>query len=216
MSDVLVVALLSHDEARSLTDEVKQEGLVLREQLLRLYEGGAHVALGYGSWKDYWESEFDTGFRSGYYMLEAARVDRALHNCATEAISEGHARELAPILKAEGKGTVEEGSVVDAYTEAAKRAEESEQPLTAAIIKEVVAEYLPAKPKTAKLGKHHKKVKSAMDSLAEFAKEGRELTQEDFIMSGGNPNEKWLGQLVKARELLDSLIDWAGQARKGI
>jgi hypothetical protein len=39
---------------------VKADLSRLRDKLLRLYEGDAHIALGYPSWKEYWQAEFET------------------------------------------------------------------------------------------------------------------------------------------------------------
>lgn len=44
---------LSSGEARRLTDEVKADAAKLWQKLLRLYNGGAHTALGYASWETY-------------------------------------------------------------------------------------------------------------------------------------------------------------------
>jgi hypothetical protein len=91
-------ARLSPVEARTLTDEVKHDVVALREKLLRLYEGGAHLALGYTSWRAYWEAEFETHWRTGYRELEAARVDRVVGPWANGPLPERQARELVPLL----------------------------------------------------------------------------------------------------------------------
>jgi hypothetical protein len=89
---------LTADEARQLTEEVKHDVVALREKLLRLYEGGAHLALGYASWKDYWQAEFETSWQYGYRQLDAARVDRVVRQLANGPLPEGQARELVPLL----------------------------------------------------------------------------------------------------------------------
>lgn len=66
--------LLTEAEARSLTDEVKADAQRLWAKLLRLYEGGAHIALGYTSWAAYCEQELRIGNRQSYRLLQAARV----------------------------------------------------------------------------------------------------------------------------------------------
>jgi hypothetical protein len=91
-------ARLGELEARQLTDEVKRDAEALREKLLRLYEGEAHIALGYSSWRAYWEAEFETHWRTGYRELEAARVDRAIGPWANGPLPERQARELVPLL----------------------------------------------------------------------------------------------------------------------
>jgi hypothetical protein len=65
---------LSQAEARRLTDEVKADAQRLWAKLLKLYEGGAHIALGYSSWAAYCEQEFRIGNRQSYRLLQAAKV----------------------------------------------------------------------------------------------------------------------------------------------
>lgn len=60
--------------------------------------GEAHLALNYSSWRSYWESEFETSWRSGYRELGAARVDRAIDQLDNGPLPEGQARELIPLL----------------------------------------------------------------------------------------------------------------------
>lgn len=92
---------LSADEARNLTEEVKSDAQALWRKLLILYEGGAHKALGYSSWADYFEAEFGQGSSQAYRVLEAGRVARAIegHSPTGEYLSERYARELAPLAK---------------------------------------------------------------------------------------------------------------------
>lgn len=58
MSTLPVPDVLSIDEARRLTDDVKADAAAMWAKLLTLYEGGAHTVLGY-SWADYCATEFD-------------------------------------------------------------------------------------------------------------------------------------------------------------
>jgi hypothetical protein len=87
------------NEARRLTDEVKADAAALWVKLLRLYEGGAHTALGYSSWADYCAEEFDMGKSQAYRVLEAARVVEAIPQLGNGAPSEAVARELVPVLR---------------------------------------------------------------------------------------------------------------------
>jgi hypothetical protein len=99
----LAVVGLSTDEARRLTDEVKRDISALREKLLRLYEGHAHLALGYSSWKNYWNAEFESHWRTGYRWLDAARVDRVIGPWTNGVLPERQARELVPLLDDEAE-----------------------------------------------------------------------------------------------------------------
>jgi hypothetical protein len=94
-------------EARKLTDEAKRGIAALRERLLLLYEGEAHLALGFSSWGEYWETEFETSWRAGYRELEAARVNRAIDQLDNgRPLPEAQARELAPLLRQEDEDAV--------------------------------------------------------------------------------------------------------------
>jgi hypothetical protein len=73
-----ITAPLSADEARALTDEVRRDAEALWAKLLRLYDGGAHTALGYGSWREYARAEFGFSKTNAYRLLEAGRVVEAL------------------------------------------------------------------------------------------------------------------------------------------
>lgn len=77
--------------------------------------GGAHLALGYSSWGDYFEAEFGQSERQGYRLLDAARV-RELLPATDQLVTESQARELAPLL-------ADEREVVEAWREAKAEAE---------------------------------------------------------------------------------------------
>lgn len=93
------ISTMSSTEARSLTEEVKADAEALWAKCLRLYEGGAHLALGYKSWGAYWQAEFGGGKSRGYQLLEAARVVEALPDSTIveRRPNEAQARELAPL-----------------------------------------------------------------------------------------------------------------------
>lgn len=89
---------LTWDDARSLTDEVKADTRTLWLKLERLYEGGAHTALGFKSWHAYCAVEFNLGSARAYQLLDAGRVAQILANSTSvEPASEAVARELAPL-----------------------------------------------------------------------------------------------------------------------
>lgn len=96
------LAPLTRDAARALTEEVKADAAALWSKLLQLYEGEAHLALGYSSWGEYYETEFGQSGRRGYQLLEAARVVARIapvNNCSTPPPNEGVVRELAPVFR---------------------------------------------------------------------------------------------------------------------
>jgi hypothetical protein len=107
---------LTTEEARTLTDEVKADAAALWRKMLRLYEGNAHLALGFKSWGSYYAAEFGGGRAYGYRLLDAARVLEQLHpptdangewqphstalqSPMGDSPSERVAREMVPLLR---------------------------------------------------------------------------------------------------------------------
>jgi hypothetical protein len=90
------------------TLEVKADAQRLWAKLLSLYEGQAHIALGYNSWAEYCQQEFRIGNRQAYRLLQAAQVVNQLSSeCpmghslqVTSQVPESErlARELVPLL----------------------------------------------------------------------------------------------------------------------
>lgn len=112
-ADTTPAPRLSRDEARELTDEVRSDAEALWLKLLRLYNGAAHLALGYRSWGDYFEAEFGQSPSRGKQLLRAARVVDALQGTMVPSqmpSSERQARELVPLLK-------DEAQLVEAWRE---------------------------------------------------------------------------------------------------
>lgn len=123
---------LTADEARVLTDQVKEDAERLWLKLLRLYAGGAHIALGYSSWGDYFETEFRGSRRRGYELLQAGRVFESVrHGALPPPANERQARELAPLLD-------EPEQLRDAWQEASANGKP-----TAAVVREAVERRLP-------------------------------------------------------------------------
>ncbi len=78
-------------DARRLAEEVKADAQRLWAKLLSLYEGGAHIALGYSSWAAYCKQEFRIGNRQAYRLLQAAQV---VHQLSGECPM-GHSLQVA-------------------------------------------------------------------------------------------------------------------------
>lgn len=107
---------LTELEARTLTDEVRHDAEQLWLKLLRLYNGAAHLALGYGSWGDYFTAEFGGSRRRGYELLAAARVIKPVRNSALEPpTNEAQANELVPLAKDEQELVAAWREVKDTY-----------------------------------------------------------------------------------------------------
>lgn len=133
MSEALVTPGLSRDEARSLTDEVKNDAERLWRKLVELYEGGAHRVLGYTSWAAYFQDEFGGSRSRAYQILDAGRVARHLQSTMVDspAPTERQARELRSLLSQPEK-------LQDAWEEAT---ETTDNP-TASAVREIVTEKL--------------------------------------------------------------------------
>lgn len=119
MSELAADSRLSLEEARDLTEEVKADAAALWSKLLSLYEGEAHLALGYSSWGEYYEEEFGGSASRGKHLLAAARVVRVLEESGSNLNPPGTdsvARELSPVLR-EAPEQVEEvwGEVVELH-----------------------------------------------------------------------------------------------------
>lgn len=76
--DESAAAPMTTEEARRLTDAAKQDVKALWRAMVELYEGGAHLALGYTSWQDYCATEFQVSPTTAQYLLDAGRVNRAI------------------------------------------------------------------------------------------------------------------------------------------
>jgi hypothetical protein len=98
MTTSTITTTLTTREARTLTNEVKQDAAALWTKLLKLYDGGAHTALSYSSWAEYCAEEFDWGKSHAYRVLDAARIIDVvpqLGNGTPEAV----VREYLPVLR---------------------------------------------------------------------------------------------------------------------
>lgn len=103
-------ARLTPAQARDLTAEVRADVRTLWAKVLDLYEGGAHLAMGYGNWRAYWEAEFGGSGGRGEQLVRAGRVVRALEAAGVEDLpaNDSVARQLMPVYRAapEELGTV--------------------------------------------------------------------------------------------------------------
>lgn len=125
---------LSPGTARILTDEVKRDAESLWRKLVELYEGGAHIALKYGSWGDYFQAEFGGSRSRAYQLLSAGRVLESVQQVGLPAPSnDRQAAELAPLLD-------EPEALRDAWAEVVHLHPKP----TAKQVREVVERHLPA------------------------------------------------------------------------
>jgi len=112
VNDQALVPALGPSQARLLTNQVKRDAEALWRKLVELYEGGAHSALGYSSWGEYFAAEFGQSARRGYQLLDAGRALAAVNHGSLAPPNERQARELVPLLREE-----EEDAVVDLWVD---------------------------------------------------------------------------------------------------
>ena len=102
-ADAIVVVELTPAEARALTDHIKLTADHLWRLLLKAYEGKAWQVLGYPSWREYAQTEFEMSQSQVYRLLDQGRVLRALEwavgSPMGEIVSERVARDLKPQLE---------------------------------------------------------------------------------------------------------------------
>src|SRR5258708_36210034 len=96
---------MAADERRGPPAEIKKSATRTYQLLFQAYEGRAHKALGYGSWDDYVETEFDIGGSQAYRQIHLAKVVRALEAAEVspagdieDVVSERFARDVVPFL----------------------------------------------------------------------------------------------------------------------
>lgn len=98
-----IVAELTPAEARALTDHIKLTADQLWRLLLQAHERRAWFALGYQSWSNYIQVEFDMTRSYSYRLLDQGRVIRAIEQASGvsptgDIVSERVARDLKPQL----------------------------------------------------------------------------------------------------------------------
>lgn len=90
---------LTEDEAREITQGIKNAAETTWALLLTAYERDAPKAMGYPSWETYCATEFDMSRAHGYRLLDHGRVMRALEAATVSPIGdipEGATRGLKP------------------------------------------------------------------------------------------------------------------------
>lgn len=92
---------LSRAQARRLTERIRHAGLALQKLLLKAHDGQAWKPLGYHSWKAYLSEEFGITERSGFRMLDQAKVAKELSAAAGEPVevSQRQAATVKPHLE---------------------------------------------------------------------------------------------------------------------
>ena len=76
------VVLFGVDEARALTDRIRESGATLSALVVKAHDGEAWRALGYASWAAYVEGEFDFSRRHSYMLLDVGRATEVVKHAS--------------------------------------------------------------------------------------------------------------------------------------
>lgn len=114
--------VLSEDEARELTGRIRQTGSVLWSQIVKAFQGRAWAVMGYDSWDEYCDTEFDGARiklpREERTMVVASLADAGMSTraiaAATGVSKDTVARSLAAGVSNETPHTDPEDEIVDA------------------------------------------------------------------------------------------------------
>lgn len=91
-----VIASITPDEARHLTDRIRDTVEATWALLLEAHEQRAWAALGYSTWAEYVSAEFSMSRRHSYRLLDHGRVVRAIEE-ATNSVTRGSHGSVSPI-----------------------------------------------------------------------------------------------------------------------
>lgn len=125
---------LNSEQARQLTNTIRDASEVLWVLIARAHAGKAWQALGYETWERYVRSEFDMSRSRSYQLLDQARVIAAIESAVpagTEIhLSEAAARDLKSVIeeaipeireRTEGLEPEEAKAVVEEYIEEVRK-----------------------------------------------------------------------------------------------
>lgn len=90
-----ILAAISPDEARRLTDRIRDSVEATWALLLEAHEQKAWAALGYATWAEYVSAEFNMSRRHSYRLLDHGRVVRAIEE-ATSSVTHGSHGSVSP------------------------------------------------------------------------------------------------------------------------
>lgn len=94
---------LSEEQARSITDTIRNAVDVVWMLIARAHAGKAWEALGYETWADYVKDEFNMSRSRSYQLLDQARVVAEIESAVPEgtvvSITEAAARDLKGVLE---------------------------------------------------------------------------------------------------------------------
>lgn len=97
-----VVADMTVDEARAITDRIKDAAEEMWSLLLTAHERKAWAALGYRTWEEYVRGEFNMTRQNAHLLITQGQVTRAIESVTSRAldmeVSANAARDIKPVL----------------------------------------------------------------------------------------------------------------------
>lgn len=95
-----ILAAITPDQARALTDRIRDSVEATWSLLLEAHESRAWAALGYSTWAEYVSAEFDMSRSRSYQLLDQGRVVREIQGAVSTKvdIDERAARDIKPHL----------------------------------------------------------------------------------------------------------------------
>lgn len=178
-------AMMTQEAAQELTTAIKSTSVALYILISEAHKGKAYRALGYETWKEYIETEFDDlSLRQSYRLLDLARVTEALEGAVPEGTKLKLTSAQAIAIKKE----------LPKITDEVKEATEGKTPEEAS---DFIDEMIARKREDAK--EAQKVVDAKEKALEEAREEGRraglEAAADSFLEeNGGNSESNEEGQ----------------------
>lgn len=224
-----VTADLSAVEARAITTRIKEAAESIWSLLLEAHDRKAWTALGYRTWADYVQVEFDMGRAHSYRLLDQGRVIREIGSVSPSGdiqLTEAETREIKPVLAA----------VKDEIAEAVKDIPADQPDVVQAKAREVIdqarsrvqaARPAPTPPtvEAPSIGDMNRDARATPSYIAGKAFDSLILAKKQIAAAGGVPRiiadlegpdgqamaENWLPAIESVRDLLD---DWATRLQR--
>lgn len=99
MNGSALVPTMSADEARALTEQARASLENARAILLRIWESGGYMSLGYTTWEAYAQQEFSIGRSHAYRMVSAGKFERDSIGIPVGTMPESYLRAIMMVLK---------------------------------------------------------------------------------------------------------------------
>lgn len=204
-----VVADMTVDEARAITDRIKDAAEEMWSLLLTAHERKAWAALGYRTWEEYVSGEFNMSRNYSYRLLSQAQVIKELTSASGVAhgqhveVTEREARDIRPVLP---KVTAE---IKDRVTNLGPEPEPEE---VKEVVREVVKETRAVMQNRPRPGRSVTSITRAVSTaLAAIDRARRDLTRLPLAQIAQQDEEArrmWAANLSEQLEALTSFRDY--------